>query len=145
VPAGWGTRLAARAELHLQLADGSTVRVHTDNSWRSTPSSIVAADLMDGQTTDLTVTGSPAVPVLVDQVVAPPISWSPAPPVRVVETRRPVAATQLTESTWLVDFGQNASGRVRLTNLGPRGTRTTLDHGEHVDPDGDLDTSHLDS
>lgn len=145
VPAGWGSMLAARAELHLDLADGGTMHVHTDESWRCTTSTIVAADLMDGQSTDFTATPSPDLSVLVDQVQAPQISWSPAPPVRVVETRRPVTSTKLSDSTWIVDFGQNASGRVRLTGLGPRGTRTVLDHGEHVGPDGDLDTSHLDS
>ena len=45
----------------------------------------------------------------------------------------------------MVDFGQNASGWVRLTDLGPAGTRTILDHGEFVGSDGDLSTTHLDS
>ena len=31
------------------------------------------------------------------------------------------------------------------TDLGPAGTRTTIDYGEHVGPDGDLTTAHLDS
>ncbi|WP_347108657.1 family 78 glycoside hydrolase catalytic domain [Paenarthrobacter sp. S56] len=46
---------------------------------------------------------------------------------------------------WVADFGQNASGWVRLEDLRPAGTRTVLEYGEHVGPDGDLDTSHLDS
>src|SRR5699024_2472257 len=75
VPAGWGSTLAARAELHLELFDGSTVHVRSDESWRSSSSTIVAADLMDGQSTDLTTDVGPEAPVLVDQVTAPPISW----------------------------------------------------------------------
>lgn len=45
----------------------------------------------------------------------------------------------------VVDFGQNASGWVRLTDLGAPGTRTVIEYGEFVDSSGDLSTSHLDS
>lgn len=141
IPAGWGTTLAVRAELH---ADGALV-ASSGPQWTSQPSEIIRADLMDGQTTDFQVEPSPTVPVLVDQVEAPPTSWSPAPPVRVVETSAPVAVTRVADGTWVADFGQNASGWIRLADLGPAGTRTTIDYGEYVGPDVDLDTSHLDS
>src|SRR5690625_5962196 len=84
-------------------------------------------------------------PVLVDQVAAPPISYSRTPPIRVVETRAAVSSRRIDEDTWVLDFGQNASGWLRLEDLGPAGTRTVIDHGEYVGPDGDLGTSHLDS
>lgn len=145
LPAGWGTTLAARAELHLELADGSRRVIRTDGEWTSAPSSIVRADLMDGQTTDFRAESGSAVPVIVGAVDGPPISWSPAPPVRVVETRDVVSANRIAEDTWVLDFGQNASGWIRLTDLGPAGTRTVIDYGEHIGQDGDLDTSHLDS
>lgn len=145
LPAGWGETLAARAELHLQLSDGSRRVIGTDGQWTSAPSRVIRADLMDGQTTDFLADAGTAEPVVVGSVDAPPISWSPAPPVRVVETREVVDANRIAEDTWVLDFGQNASGWIRLTDLGPAGTRTVIDFGEHVGPDGDLDTSHLDS
>lgn len=145
LPAGWGETLAARAELHLELSDGSRHVIGTDGQWTSAPSRVTRADLMDGQTTDFLADAGTAEPVVVGGVDAPPISWSPAPPVRVVETREVVDANRIAEDTWVLDFGQNASGWIRLTDLGPAGTRTVIDFGEHVGPDGDLDTSHLDS
>lgn len=145
LPAGWGTTLAARAELHLELADGSRRVIRTDGEWTSAQSTIVRADLMDGQTTDFRAESGSAEPVIVGAVDGPPISWSPAPPVRVVETRDVVDANGIADDTWVLDFGQNASGWIRLTDLGPAGTRTVIDYGEHIGPDGDLDTSHLDS
>ncbi|GAA2944643.1 alpha-L-rhamnosidase [Microbacterium luteolum] len=145
LPAGWGTTPAARAELHLVLSDGTRSIIRTDGAWTSAPSTVIRADLMDGQTTDfLADTGSPE-PVIVGAVDGPPVSWSPAPPVRVVETRDAVNAARIADDVWVLDFGQNASGWIRLTDLGPVGTRTVIDYGEHVGPDGDLDTSHLDS
>ncbi|MGN6426461.1 MAG: family 78 glycoside hydrolase catalytic domain [Leifsonia sp.] len=145
-PAAWGgDRVAARAELHLRLADGSTQVVRTDGDWTSWSSTIVRAGLMDGQATDSTVRPRPLGPVRVGVVAAPPVSWSPAPPVRRIEERAPRALNRLTSGAWIADFGQNASGWTRLTDLGPHGARTIVEHGEHLDPAGDLDMSHLDS
>lgn len=144
-PSAWGETLAARAELHLELLDGTREIVRSDGTWASAPAEITRADLMDGQTSDLLSPVPPGAPVLVDQVSAPPISYSPAPPIRVIETRAPVSSRRIAEDTWVLDFGQNASGWLRLEDLGPAGTRTEIDHGEHIGPDGDLDTAHLDS
>ncbi|MWB97590.1 family 78 glycoside hydrolase catalytic domain [Agromyces seonyuensis] len=146
LPAGWGTTLGARAELHLELADGSRRVVRSDETWTSRPSAITRADLMDGQTLDLGASAQPEASVLLDVVDAPPaIDWSPAPPVRVVETRTPVELHRLADGRVIADFGQNASGWIRLTDLGVPGTRTVIDYGEALGRDGDLDTSHLDS
>ncbi|MFF5301998.1 family 78 glycoside hydrolase catalytic domain [Streptomyces sp. NPDC013161] len=145
LPAGWGTLPGARAELHIVYEDGARQVVRTDGSWTSADSVIVRADLMDGQTTDFRLRPGAGRPVLVDQVQAPPVDWSPAPPVRVVESRPARSVEQLTDGIWIADFGQNASGWIALGDLGPAGTRTVVDYGEHLGPDGDLTTAHLDS
>lgn len=145
LPAGWGTVLGARAELHIMYDDGSHQVVRTDETWTSTRSAITRADLMDGQTTDFRAEPSAARPVLVDQVEAPAIDWSPAPPVRVVESRPPRSVEQLDDGLWIADFGQNASGWITLDDLGPVGTHTVIDYGEHVGTNGDLTTAHLDA
>ncbi|MFB4279602.1 family 78 glycoside hydrolase catalytic domain [Nonomuraea sp. MTCD27] len=141
----WGTATAARLQLHVRYADGTEAVVVTDAGWTSRRSHIVAADLMNGQTTDFTAPPGTPRPVLVDAVTAPPISYSPAPPVRRVEQLAPRSVTRHDNGAYIVDFGQNASGWIALADLGPAGTRTVIDHGEHLDPTGDLTTSHLDS
>ncbi|MER6159344.1 family 78 glycoside hydrolase catalytic domain [Streptomyces sp. NPDC001868] len=144
-PADWGTVPGARAELHIVYEDDARQVVRTDETWTSTESAITRADLMDGQTTDFRLRPGAGRPVLVDQVEAPAIDWSPAPPVRVIESRPAQAVVQLEDGIWIADFGQNASGRIALGDLGPAGTRTVVDHGEHLGPDGDLTTAHLDA
>jgi alpha-L-rhamnosidase len=141
----WGTITAARLQLHVRHADGTETVAVTDGSWTSRRGPVVAADLMDGQTTDFTASPGETRAVLVDAVTAPPIGWSPAPPVRRVERLAPHSVTRLDDGGCVVDFGQNASGWIRLADLGPAGTRTVIDHGEHLSPAGDLTTSHLDS
>ncbi|MDF2993015.1 MAG: alpha-L-rhamnosidase, partial [Microbacterium sp.] len=145
VPAGWGSVTGARAELHVLLANGETHIVRTGADWSSAPSGIPRASLMDGETFDPLSSRSAPVPVRCAAVDGPPISWSPAPPVRVIETREPIVVRPVREGVWVADFGQNASGWIRLTDLGPAGTRTVIEHGEFVASDGDLSTSHLDS
>ncbi|WP_037697468.1 family 78 glycoside hydrolase catalytic domain [Streptomyces scabiei] len=145
LPSGWGTVLGARAELHIAYDDGSCQVVRTDRTWTSTGSAVTRADLMEGQTTDFRSAPGTARPVLVDQVRAPAIDWSPAPPVRVVDSRPPRSVAQLENGVWVADFGQNASGWIALGDLGPAGTRTVVEYGEHLGPDGDLTTAHLDS
>lgn len=145
LPAGWGTTLGARAELHMELADGSHQVVVTDDNWSSAPSTTTRADLMDGQTVDFTVTAASPAKALIGVADAPPIDWSPAPPVRVIESRAPEHVEEVRQGVWVADFGQNASGWIRLEDLGPDGTRTVIEYGENLDPEGDLTTSHLDS
>jgi alpha-L-rhamnosidase len=144
-PGAWGERTAARLELHVRYTDGSTRIVRSDGDWTSQPSVVTAADLMNGQTTDFTADLPEPAPVLVDAVTAPPVAYSPAPPVRRVQQLPPRDVRRHTNGSWIVDFGQNAAGWIRLDDLGPAGTRTVVDYGEHLGPDGDLDTSHLDS
>lgn len=144
-PAQWGTTTGIRVELHVRLRDGSLQVFTSGEHWTSRPSTIVRADLMDGQTVDFTPTPTAAAPVRVGVVDPPAIDWSPAPPVRVIESRTPVAVNRIDDDVWVIDFGQNASGWIRLTDLGSPGTRTVIDYGEHVDASGDLSTSHLDS
>ena len=83
--------------------------------------------------------------MLVGAVEGPGAEWSPAPPVRVIEARAPRSVREIRHGVWIADFGQNASGWLRLTDLGPEGTMTAIDYGEHVGTDGDLSTTHLDS
>lgn len=145
LPAGWGTTPGVRAELHIELTDGSHQVVVTDGTWTSASSTIIRADLMDGQSADLTAAPGPKANALVDMVEAPAIDWSPAPPVRVIDSRAPKRIREIKPGVWIADFGQNASGWIRLEDLGPEGTHTVIEYGEHVDSNGDLSTSHLDS
>lgn len=145
MPAAWGATLGVRAELHVENADGTRRIIRSGENWTSGRSTTVRADLMDGQTVDFRPAATDRMPVLVGAVDAPDADWSPSPPVRVIETRAAQSIREVDEGVWVLDFGQNASGWLRLADLGPEGTRTTIDYGEHVGADGDLTTSHLDA
>jgi alpha-L-rhamnosidase len=145
---------ALRVQLEVQTARGWHVAVASGPGWRVAPSHVAAADLIAGQREDHRRLDpaihevsfddrqwSPAVARDVDVAVV----RSVAPPVRRIEEIRPVAVRPVRGGkAYVVDFGQNFNGWVRLESPGTAGTRLTLSHGEWLDADGDLTTAHLD-
>lgn len=149
----YGATTALFAELHVQLGTGDEVVFATDASWRSTPSHILAADLVAGEVHDLRqqVVGwcEPGTdraawePVRVADhgfdILVPTVG----PPVRRIEELPAVSVTELGPGRHVVDFGQNSNGWIRLTDLGPAGTTLTVTYGEWLDPSGDVTQANV--
>ncbi|MFH8798297.1 family 78 glycoside hydrolase catalytic domain [Streptomyces sp. NPDC017936] len=154
---GFGTRTALLAQLAVTHPDGTTTVLGTGPGWRSAPGAITAADLMDGQETDLRAHRPGWATASFDDrlwaeaaVVAgglyddfSRLTGTLAPPVRRVQEIRPVAVTRLRDGRHVVDLGQNINGWTRLSDLGPAGTRLTLLHGEALDEHGDVTTDNI--
>lgn len=66
-----------------------------------------------------------------------------APPIRVTEELPARSITERSPGIWIVDFGQNFAGVVRLRAKAPAGTRIQLRHGEMLHADGRLMTENL--
>jgi alpha-L-rhamnosidase len=149
----WGSELAWLAQLHVGLADGSTIVAGTGEAWRSAVSHIEAVDLIAGESVDLRRRPEGwSEPGFDDrewgQVALAHHGYanlvaSPAPPTRAVEALIPVSVRRVSRGQ-VFDLGQNINGRVRLRVFGPGGTEITLTHGEAVDAEGDVTTTHLD-
>jgi len=153
----YGDDTALRAQLEVRTGPGWQIVAASDPGWRVAPSHITAADLIGGQRED-----RQRLEEAVHEVPFDDRSWgravprnvsvavvrSIAPPVRRVEQIRPVAVRPVRHGgAFVVDFGQNFSGWVRLARPGPStpaGSRVTLSHGEWLDREGDLTTAHLD-
>ena len=148
----FGSRLGLVAQLESVLADGRTVVVVSDSSWRASTAEIRAADLYDGAVVDLRerrpgwdrpgfddATWQRAEVVPFDPgVIEPRMS----PPVREVEAR-PARMSRREGSVTRLDGGQNLAGFVRLRVRGTPDDRVTIRHAEVVEPDGALHTRSL--
>jgi alpha-L-rhamnosidase len=131
----YGHDLALRAQLEVRAGPGWRVAADSGPGWRVAPSRITAADLIGGQREDHRRlepqvhdasfddrAWDGAVARDVDAVIV----RSVAPPVRRLEEIRPVAVRPVRDGrAFVVDFGQNFSGWVRL--IGPR-ARGPADH-----------------
>ncbi|MFC5847220.1 family 78 glycoside hydrolase catalytic domain [Deinococcus petrolearius] len=148
----YGDRLALLAQLEITYADGAVERVVTDGSWRASTGAILAADLYDGETCDARLEPGgwseagfdDAGWWAVREVGGPrPALVAPdGPPVRRIETLRPVSITGSPSGKTLVDFGQNLVGWVRFTVRGEAGHTVTLRHAEVLEH-GELGTRPL--
>src|SRR6266540_1936057 len=136
----YGDRCGLLAQLEVALADGRTVVVGTDATWRSSTGPVRSADLYDGEHHDATLEqpgwSSPAfddsawarcrvADLDLATLVAPdgpPVRATGELPVREVLTS-PSGAR-------LLDFGQNLVGRLRIRVSGPRGAVVRLRHAE---------------
>jgi alpha-L-rhamnosidase len=134
----YGDTLAFLGQLHA----GDRV-VTTGPGWRCATGSIVAADLMAGQTVDLRRSPERWQDVRIASHGVDRLTASPGPPTRRVQVIRPVAVTRPRSDRQVIDLGQNINGWLRLRDLGPAGTVVTLTHGEAVDANGDVTQEHL--
>ncbi|MDO4900490.1 family 78 glycoside hydrolase catalytic domain [Actinomyces sp.] len=161
VPDNYGEATAVIAALTLggappTAADGDGAargdaverRVATGPGWEVAVCAITAADLMDGQTTDLFRLGQerwePALiadtPLTRDRSR---LAVSPGPPVRRGEILPALTIFDLPSGRQIVDFGRQLNGWVRISDLGPKGTRLALTHFEVLNERSDMTTRHL--
>jgi len=141
------------AELLVEHEDGSFKSVLTDKAWTTHESPVVRDGLYDGEAHDarLEIAGwdEPGLDET-DWAAAAEIEW---PAGRLVAQRYepvrptaelPVRSTSLSPAgATILDFGQNATGRVRLRVEGPRGTVVAMRFAEALDADGSLDVENL--
>ncbi|HZM75843.1 MAG TPA: family 78 glycoside hydrolase catalytic domain [Candidatus Limnocylindrales bacterium] len=136
----YGDCPALFAQLVVEFADGSRQVVATDASWAERPGAIQAADLLMGQHVDarLDIPGwdEPGAvegfsPVAVLDTAPGPLVAEPDHPIRVTREVTAVAMHQRGPHRYVVDFGQNLVGRVRLTLRQVNGgQRIVLRHAE---------------
>ncbi|MFG1707375.1 glycoside hydrolase family 78 protein [Nonomuraea sp. M3C6] len=136
----YGDRTALIAQLEIAYADGTTDRVVTDGHWRCAPGPVTAASLYDGERHDARLLPAGwSAPGFDDGAWLPAdvLDHDPArlvapsgPPVRRVETLRPVAVLTGPAGQTILDFGQNIAGRLRIRPQGPAGHTVTLRHAE---------------
>lgn len=138
------------AQLEITYTDGSSDLVATDASWKSGSGEIIGSDLQWGEISDGRKSTDWSEPSFDDS------SWTSAvteehqveldpqrgPPVRQLFELAPKRISQRGD-TWLVDFGQNLVGHIRLKARGPAGNTITVRHGEMLNPDGSLYTENL--
>jgi alpha-L-rhamnosidase len=141
----YGDAPAYLAQLVLDFADGSRQVIATDERWTERPGAIRSADLMMGQFVDARrKEGGPDSPVIVLDTEPGPLVAEPDHPIRVTEDVPATRVSRRDTGRFVVDFGQNLVGRVRLHLRGAAaGQRIELRHAEVLDGKGELYRDNL--
>jgi alpha-L-rhamnosidase len=143
----YGTCVALLAELTLTRADGQATVFTTDDSWVFTESHVEGADLIAGEIHDMrrrdddwALPGADCTswrPVRIAGHGFTELCETVGPPVRRAHEIPAVSVQEVGPGRHIVDFGQVSNGWIRLTDLGPAGTRLMIVHGECLSPEGD--------
>lgn len=151
--APWRHRPKLLFQLHIELADGTSLVVGSDTGWRVTTGPIIFDGLRNGEHYDARKELSGwDMPGYDDSswkhasVIAPPggdLRSSQMPPIRVTGTIRPVEVREVSPGTFVYDLGQNISGWARIRAEGPAGTEIVLRYGERLAEDGSLDQAPI--
>lgn len=145
-------RCVGFAELHLTFEDGRTKILGTNDTWRTSMSPVEMSSVFDGEHYDARKEqegwNTPGFDdkewkdaVLAKEPLGK-LAYSYTPEIRVVEELKPQKIWKQGES-WIVDFGQNFTGWVRLSIEEKEGTLIKLRHGEVIYPDGSLNVENL--
>jgi alpha-L-rhamnosidase len=148
----YGSSIALLLQLEVELADGTKVKICSDETWRATTGEIRSADIYDGVTIDLRevrpgwmLAGHDdarwrrAISVPLDRRLIEPRA---TPPVRTIDVRA-VEVQRDTGTRSILDAGQNLAGFARLKVRGTPGERVRVRHAEVLEADGALHTKGL--
>ncbi len=143
-----------RAQAEITLADGQTVQVITDLSWKYHPSPIVpmgtmyfgdfggerydvSAEMPGWNTVGLDDANWQGVRIM--DTVQPIMAAQMAPPNRIRETIQPVAVEEMPNGGYQIDMGGNYSGWFELKiRDGQPGQIIKMEYGDKIFPDGRL-------
>jgi alpha-L-rhamnosidase len=140
----------AFGQLELVYDDGSREIVPTDEAWTVAQGPVTYNDIYGGEDYD-----ARRLPKGWDEPDFDDAEWTnvvelvrpsselrglsaSAPPLRAIESRKPVEGRKLSETREVIDFGQNASYMPRIRVTGPAGSTVRLTHAEVVHRDGSI-------
>lgn len=150
----YGTETRLRAQLYLFYTNASTQVIVSDPTWQAGFGPILEDDNEAGETydarQDITGWDSPGftnaswAPATTGAQISPVIQDYPAETIQTNQAIAPVAITQPQPGLYVVNFGQNIAGWVRLqvTNQ-PAGRRIVMRFGEWLNPDGTVFRDNL--
>ena len=155
----YGDRPLLLAQLEMTLADGTPMRIATDDLWTWQRSPILYSDIMLGESVDArqhlggwsdagyNAAGWLPVDVLQHRHDIE-LNANASPPVRVIDRIAAIGEPSRRAGDFgvrrlIYDFGQNMVGRIRLKICAPRGTLVQLKHAERLDDRGELYTANL--
>nr|WP_293840218.1 alpha-L-rhamnosidase [uncultured Arsenicibacter sp.] len=150
----FGKDVALLCQLEITYSDGTTERIVSDNSWKSTSAGpIRSSEIYNGEIYDARMekdgwnrTGYKDIDwsgVRVHDYAKNHLVATYNEPVRKRETFQPVKIMRTPNGEQVVDFGQNLVGWVVVRATGKAGDTITLSHAEVLDKKGNFYTENL--
>lgn len=133
-------------QLDVTFADGKTMTVASDDSWKTADGPTLANSPFHGEDYDARLERPGWMLVGFDDAQWDPAVVVPAPterlrgqplePIKVIESFEPVAVTEPEAGVKVYDFGATIAGKFEISVRGEAGTRITIDPSEHSATEG---------
>ncbi len=150
---GWYKSTALLFQMNIELADGTSLRIFSDNSWTMKNGPIIEDSIYNGEVYDARLEsegwdwpGFDERSWMKAETVQGPkgtLSSQMMPPIRVVDTIVPLKMTNPKPGVFVFDMGQNFSGWARLRVSGPAGTVVKMRFAEMLYDNGLLNQENL--
>jgi len=138
----YGDTPMLRAQVEVEYKDGSRETVGTDSDWQVSSGPILDEHFLHGEKYDARIAPNQWKAAEVGKH-STSMEAFPGNPVAAYRTLRAKKITKVWENTYLIDFGQNLSGFVKLSVREKAGTNIVIRHGERLDANGMLYTDNL--
>jgi len=133
----WGMPMM-RAILIVRYSDGRAERIYSDSTWQTTPSPITYTSIYGGEDFDSRLKPLHWQPALVVKGPGGTMRCEEDYPLTVRQIFKPVKITELSDGSWVYDFGQNASGIPEIVTTAANGQKIRLTPGELTDDHGQV-------
>lgn len=149
----YGKNLGVLFQLEVTYADGTKEAIGSDENWKCSTGPIVKSGIYYGEAYDARLelpdwahagfndANWKSVRILNEKKGNLVASYGP--PVRKHETFKPTDITKNSQGEWIVDFGQNLVGWIKLAVSGNAGQKVIVHHSEVLDKKGNFYTDNL--
>jgi len=138
----YGSTPMLKAQVVLEYANGSKQTVKTDGTWQVAEGQILDEHFLHGEKYDARKAPANWKPAKIGKY-ATKLEAFPGNPVRAYTTVKAKSIKRQADGTYLINFGQNLSGFVKLKSKESAGKTITIRHAERLDKDGRVYTTNL--
>jgi len=140
----YGDKMAFAAQIDLHYEDNTSETILTGTDWKFADSPVTYSEIYHGEIYDARKeTPENWLNATLRSEKPPAVVPFDGVPVRRIEVIKPIDFITTPEGDKVLDFGQNLTGRVRLTVSGKAGDTVVLRHAEVLDAAGNFYTENL--
>ncbi len=151
--APWKDDPVLLCQIELNFEDGSKKIIVSDSNWKCAPGPITFNSIRQGETYDANLeqegwnkTGFNEKQWHNVRMVRGPngkLKSQLLPPIKVIKEIKPKKINKINNQTFVIDFGENISGFVKIKVAGKKGQKIFIKYGERLDSAGYVDQKEI--
>lgn len=151
--ANWKAQPKLLAQLEITYGDGTKELILSDHKWKTSSSPIFFNSVFQGEYYDARkeipewnkqgFDDRSWNPVITSSEHAGHLKNQLMPPIRELNVLKPISIKEIKKNQYVLNFGKNISGYVRLKMKNKSGTQVKILYGERLFEDGSLNQNHI--